>query len=127
MTNSTRRRFLGLLAKVPGVALLSSWLARPAEASLVIPKIGDPFPLKLDRWMRVGDEATDRVIRWIPVSERLPELTPMRTVLTVWGEGSAAFIVQIPVPKEGIGFHRGVTHWAELPAPPTEEKPCTPS
>lgn len=64
----------------------------------------------------------DRKIRWIPVSERMPDKPGIKIVGLSTG--------QVTVSGHTLGrnaywtnLNDFVTHWAELPAPPTEEKP----
>jgi hypothetical protein len=83
-----------------------------------IPDILRPIFAERDRLRAERDEA--RAMRWIPCSERMPEL--FTTVLVAGGiaqwDGEAWFTLT-GSPTHRIECH--VTHWMPLPAPPQAE------
>lgn len=143
MTN--RRGFLGLLAHLP---LVGAWLARPKEwAPTHSGEIPIPVPPKDGLWLAecnsdgpVGGivlkahlEANGiSLIRWIPVTERLPQIRPWDTnIFGIVGQskpvlvsGSLGVMSATRFQYDSGNFDWGsaslddVTHWAELPAPP---------
>jgi len=174
MAENRRSFFASAASWLASLPLLSAWLARPAEASPLNPdgtpgrnvcvdyssggrSIG-PAPglwlsVKRDAdhpfipWKKVGEVGDDlAVIRWIPVTERLPEDVAggwSKRVMLVMSDGGICFGHLIHVDPESRyrgeviaeygnphwsvsdeGFSEkisAVTHWAELPALPATE------
>ena len=67
-------------------------------------------------------------MRWIPVSERLPE-EPLQTVLVTNGKETCVAVYSVVYDEFGVMCGRGrgsdkrfgVTHWMPLPEPPKGE------
>lgn len=154
MSPTTRRSFLSLLAHVP---LLGVWIvpkqttknfADVIRAQLVadheLAAAVEEERFQADREQAEYDRM-HRVIRWIPVGQRLPECTEdwggihvSRGVLTtdgagcVWfgrvvdrGLGKPYWFVIHPNYQDGSASQE-VTHWAELPQPPQISGPQSP-
>lgn len=127
--NETRRGFLGLLAKLPGLAFLSAWMARPVDA-----KSPDQieFEGRVYRPYRIGGWNSNPLvqsIRWIPATERLPnpDFVSRRFGMVLFVDSGRVTIGQVwrhSETHEAICEDHmqrrlmNVTHWAELPAPP---------
>lgn len=135
---NTRRSFLSSFGSwAASLPILSAWLARPVEAAEEasyqrMKRLLEPTPTDIQEAREAAFMI--RTIRWVPVSERLPELTEKfgssllsEKVLMCAGEtviigrlsernGGRSWIYGL-----GYGLH-GVTHWAELPAPPEPAK-----
>ena len=140
--NNSRRSFLSSLAALPIVG----WLFGKAEAK----SIDEPwcFPLNPDHpnfaynaMLKGAIEGAPQhglyqAIRWIPVTERLPECNGSdssthgvySSILLTW---DGTFVCQARLVDFGVNamwftagmphyaeHERNVTHWAELPAPP---------
>lgn len=152
MNDTTRRGFLGLLAHVPGVAFcVGVFVRRPGVASSA-PGVcqHQKGPREKGRWLNERDGCggescrplteNEQIIRWIPVSERMPELTlEVHANLPIYRRSEAVLAVvggSVYPRTVRLLEHLGprawwidgaqmysenmldVTHWAELPSPP---------
>lgn len=120
--DSTRRGFLGLLAHLP---LVGAWLGRPKESE-VHKQIDDVFVLA----NKMLDQGI-RMIRWIPVTERLPEecgfvlVAKFEAPDAVVGGRHWPWMVDHAVAsgrkEDPFPFACGkVSYWAEMPEPPAQ-------
>ncbi len=140
----TRRSFFASTASwLASLPLLSAWLARPVEASdwEIEDRTGPG-----ERYESLADyHAHVRVIRWIPIEERLPirddksksdsidGLQSRRVqIATDMGYVDIASLISTEWGDEfscGLGLMsytlRAVTHWSELPSPPNSQEGVT--
>ena len=132
---NTRRGFLGMLAGLPFVGAMFGTAKADMKNPQSVPRScylqdGLWLAVKHDMdhpfipWKKVGDIGDDvAVIRWISVTERLPTVdanSNYKEVLVCSGENRV--IEQTVIRHSDEGFYwcvPGVTHWAELPSPPT--------
>ncbi len=125
--SETRRYFLesigSYLASLP---MLSAWLARPEKPvqNPTIEILGDDSFQYHGSW-----ETGYRLIRWIPVAERLPseELRMSGHIPVVrYGRSGTTYIGSRPeAANYTVGEYLeaiGVTHFAKLPDPPSDSR-----
>jgi len=117
--NPTRRNFISMLPSLP----LIGWLFGRAEGKPTIDPnrpyieiLGENSQQYHGAW-----ETGYRLIRWVPVTERLPEDDQrLRTVLAVWKDGSISMLAVRPGEGHSLAFYKlmGITNFSEMPAPP---------
>lgn len=129
--NPERRSFMSsAFAWLPSMPVLSVWMARPVDASdyrHVPPRQGCKAIL-------VKNAENARVIRWIPVTDDLPEpkrqmggtfgYESMSATVLICGDGfvTAGKFLRCMDGSTEWGGDKKVTHWAELPAAPDERE-----
>ena len=74
-------------------------------------------------WPKI-EELEKRAVKWVPLEERLPERKKECLIFCLRSSIEVGFLSHTGAwwDDEGLSMLRGATHWAELPAPPEEEK-----
>ncbi len=130
MKNTTRRGFMGLLAHLPLVGAMfggRTVLWTDSGWDDAAPQSSGAIAVGSERWELIEEQ--DRIIRWVPVTERIPESGAYVLICaaltyanghTESGITCGSYFYNEPNPgwRNGRGLYRDVTHWAELPAPP---------
>lgn len=98
-----------------------------SRSALLAALLGEGWilPAKV-RWMIERAPAVDAVpVRWIPVTERMPQ--PFQAVIVCREKGKGEYVVEQGFKDVGDWWKvygtrtKNVTHWMPLPEPPEEE------
>jgi len=76
------------------------------------------------QWLKLDRHRLNNLWRWIPVTERLPDIGQQVAALTAGGRRFVGYMATLHSRHCWIdrGNEVAVTHWMALPAPPTEDK-----
>ena len=91
-----------------------------ADAIEARDKAAEEWEILSECWRKACKGLENRMPRWIPVTERLPEEDEL---VLVWRNNGLPYVSRrIDLSYwVGLGRDAGVTHWMPLPEPPKEE------